>query len=136
MFVPAGSPIFFLREHRFAVRCRVVTLRHLLWTLFTLLFMWSTCLLHILLYIFFINIGCATLSHLSMMYVTVCSMSFNSNCRILAAELNCRFTELSDVNLIRLDNVTANIAPKAVDELKRLLPEQAKDWWCCFSFWI
>ena len=25
MFVPAGSPIFFLREHRFAVRCRVVT---------------------------------------------------------------------------------------------------------------
>ena len=33
MFVPAGSPIFFLREvreHRFAVRCRVVTLRQLL----------------------------------------------------------------------------------------------------------
>ena len=29
MLVPAGSPIFFLREHRFAVRCRVVTLRQL-----------------------------------------------------------------------------------------------------------
>ena len=92
MFVPAGSPIFFLREHRFAVRCRVVTLRQLLWTLFTLLFMLSTCLLHIFLYIFFINIGCATLYHLSMMYVTVYNMSFNSNCRILAAELNYRFT--------------------------------------------
>ena len=25
--LPAGSPIFFLREHRFAVQCRVVTLR-------------------------------------------------------------------------------------------------------------
>ena len=33
MLVPAGSPIFFLREHTFAVRCRVVTLRQLLWTL-------------------------------------------------------------------------------------------------------
>ena len=42
--------------------------------------------------IFFINIGCATLYHLSMMYVTVYNMSFNSNCRILAAELNYRFT--------------------------------------------
>ena len=95
MLVPAGSPIFFLREHRFAVRCRVVTLRHrgsCSWTLFTLLFMSSTCLLNIFLYIFFINIGCATLYHLSMMYVTVYNMSFNSNCRILAAELNYRFT--------------------------------------------
>ena len=92
MFVPASSPIFFLREHRFAVRCRVVTLRQLLWTLFTLLFMVSTCLLHIFLYIFFINIGCATLYHLFMMYVTVYNMSFNSNCRILVAELNYRFT--------------------------------------------
>ena len=35
-----------------------------------------------------INIGCATLYHLSMMYVTVYNMSLNSNCRILAAELN------------------------------------------------
>ena len=87
MFVPAGSPIFFSREHRFAVRCHVVTLRQLLWTLFMLLFMLGTCLLHIFLYIFFINIGCATLYHLSMMYVTVYNMSFNSNCRILAAEL-------------------------------------------------
>ena len=94
MFVPAGSPIFFLREHRFTVRCRVVTLRQLLWTLFALLFMLSTCLLHIFLYIFFINVGCATLYHLSMMYVTVYNMSFNSNCRILSAELNYRFTKL------------------------------------------
>ena len=85
MFVPAGSPIFFLREHRFAVRCHVVTLRQLLWTL---LFMLSTCLLHMFLYIFFINIGCATLYHLSMIYVTVYNMSFNSNYCILAAELN------------------------------------------------
>ena len=29
-----------------------------------------------------------------MMYVTVYNMSFNSNCRILAAELNYRFTIL------------------------------------------
>ena len=87
---------FLLREHRFAVRCRIVTLRQLLWTLFTLLFMLSTCLtlLHIFLYIFFINIGCATLYHLSMMYVTVYNMSFNSNCRILAAYLNYRITIL------------------------------------------
>ena len=35
MLVPAGSPIFFLREHRFAVRCRVVTLRQLLWIMDT-----------------------------------------------------------------------------------------------------
>ena len=94
MLVPAGSPIFFLREHRFAVRCRIVTLRQLLWTLFsTLLFVLNTCLLHIFLYIFFINIGCATLYHLSMMYVTVYNVSFNSNCHILAAELNYRFTQ-------------------------------------------
>ena len=91
--LPAGSPFFFLREHRFAVQCRVVTLRQLLWTLFTLLFMFSICLLHIFLYIFFINIGCATLCHLSMMYITVYNMSFNSNCRILAEELNYRFTK-------------------------------------------
>ena len=93
MLVPASSSIFFLREHRFAVRCRVVTLRQLLWTLFTLLFMLSACLLHIFLYIFFINIGCATLYYLSMMYVTVYVMSFNSNCCILAAEQNYRFTK-------------------------------------------
>ena len=35
-------------------------------------------LLHIFLYIFFINIGCTTLYHLSMMYVTVYNMSFNT----------------------------------------------------------
>ena len=99
MLVPAGSPIFFLREHRFAVRCRVITLRQLLWKLFTLLFMLSTCLLHIFLGIFFINIGCATLYHLSIMYVTVFNMSFNSNCRILAAELNYRFTLVCDLSL-------------------------------------
>ena len=93
MLVPTGSPIFFLREQRFAVRYRVVTLRQLLWALFTLLFMLSTGLLHIFSYIFFINIGCATLYHLSMMYVTVYNMSFNSNCRILAEELNYRFTK-------------------------------------------
>ena len=55
MLVPAGSPIFFLREHRFAVRCRVVTLRQLLWTLFTLLFMLNTCLLHIFLYTYILH---------------------------------------------------------------------------------
>ena len=53
MLVPAGSPIFFLREHRFAVRCRVVTLRQLLWTLCMLLFMLSSYVFiaHILIYI-------------------------------------------------------------------------------------
>ena len=93
LLVPAGSPIFYLREHRFAVRCHVVTLMQLLWTLFTLLFMLSMFLLHIFLYIFFIIIRSATLYHLSMMYVTVYSMSFNSNCRVLAMELNYRFTQ-------------------------------------------
>ena len=100
MLVPTGSSIFLLREHRFAVRCRVVTLRQLLWTLFTVLFMLSACLLyfaHILIY--FINIGCATLYYLSMMYVTVYVMSFNSNCSILAAELKYRFTDLVNLGL-------------------------------------
>ena len=45
---------------------------------------------HIL--IFFIDIGCATLYFLSMMYVTVYNMLYNSNRHILAAELNYRFT--------------------------------------------
>ena len=120
MFVPAGSPIFFLREHRFAVRCRVVTLRQLLWTLFTLLFMLSTCLLHILLYIFFINIGCATLYHLSMMYVTVYNTSFNSNCRILAAELNYRFTIGKNLNLNNLSRVNTQLKNAPNKRMKRL----------------
>ena len=114
MFVPAGSPIFFLREHRFAVRCRVVTLRQLLWTLLTLLFMLSTCLLDIFLYIFFINIGCATLYHLSMMYVTVYNMSFNSNCRILAAELNYRFTHSSTEYLSKVPTKATKVVSNKV----------------------
>ena len=39
-----------------------------------------------------INIGCATLYHLSMTYITVNNLSINSNYRILAAELNYRCT--------------------------------------------
>ena len=62
--------------------------------------------LGIFLYIFFINIGCATLYHLSMMYVTVYNMSFNSNCRILAAELNYRFTGVGP-----LKGVFSNLGP-------------------------
>ena len=95
MLVPAGSPIFFLREHRFAVRCRVVTLRQLLWTLCMLLFMLSTCLLHIFLYIFFINIGCASCkcNSISPFYdVCNCFIICHLITRILAAELNYRFT--------------------------------------------
>ena len=43
-----------------------------------------------------INIGCATLYHLSMTYITVYNLSINSNYCILAAELNYRFTVLSN----------------------------------------
>ena len=94
MLVPAGSPIFFLREHRFAVRCRVVTLRQLLRTLCMLLFMLSTSLLHIFLYIFFINIGYASCNSISPFYdvcncFIICHLIIT---RILAAELNYRFT--------------------------------------------
>ena len=39
-----------------------------------------------------INIGCASLYHLSMTYITVYNLSINSNYRILAAELNYRFS--------------------------------------------
>ena len=39
-----------------------------------------------------INNGCATLYHLSMTCITVYNLSINSNYRILAAELNYRFT--------------------------------------------
>ena len=42
-----------------------------------------------------INIGCATLYHLSMTYITVYNLSINSNYRILTAELNYRFTKYS-----------------------------------------
>ena len=79
--------------------------RQLLWTLFTLLFMLSTCLLHIFLYIFFRNIGCATLYHLSMMYVTVYNMPFNNNCRILATQLNYRFTPITRKICVAQKNV-------------------------------
>ena len=94
MLVPTGSRIFFLREHRFAVRCHVVTLRQLLWTLCMLLFMLSMCLLHIFLYIFFINIGCASCNSISPFYdvcncFIICHLIIT---RILAAELNYRFT--------------------------------------------
>ena len=94
MLVPAGSPIFFLREHRFAVRCPLVTLRQLLWTLCMLLFMLSTCLLHIFLYIFFINIGYASCNSISPFYdvcncFIICHLIIT---RILAEELNYRFT--------------------------------------------
>ena len=51
MLVPAGSPIFFLREHRFAVRCRVVTLRQLLWTLYAIIHVEYVFIAHILIYI-------------------------------------------------------------------------------------
>ena len=33
--------------------------------------------------------------HLSMTYITVYNLLFNSNCRILAAELNCTLTQNS-----------------------------------------
>ena len=46
----------------------------------------------VLLYIFFINIGRDPLYHLSITYITVYNFSFNSNCRIMATELNYRFT--------------------------------------------
>ena len=39
-----------------------------------------------------INIGCATVYHLSMTYITVYNLSIKSNYHILAAELNYRFT--------------------------------------------
>ena len=42
-----------------------------------------------------INIGCATLYHLSMTYITVNNLSINYNYRILAAELKYRFTTMS-----------------------------------------
>ena len=70
---------------------------------------------HILIYIFFINIGCATLYHLSMMYVTVYNMSFNSNCHILAAELNYRFTIIYD-NDIAINIMISNLKMKCDDE--------------------
>ena len=46
-----------------------------------------------LLYIFLIIIGCATLYHLSMMYITVYNLLFNCNCHILATDLNNTFTQ-------------------------------------------
>ena len=90
MLVPAGSSIFFLREHRFAVRCRVVTLRQLLWTLFN--HVECVFIAHILIYIlhkYWMR------NSILPFYDTVYNMSFNSKCRILAAKLNYRFTEVA-----------------------------------------
>ena len=47
-----------------------------------------------------INIGCATLYHLSMTYITVYNLSINSNHRFLAAELNYRFTRTSKISIL------------------------------------
>ena len=47
-----------------------------------------------------INIGCATLYHLSMTYTTVYNLSINSNYRILAAKLNYRFTGIVELNIL------------------------------------
>ena len=61
-----------------------------------LLFMLSTCLLHIFLYIFFINIGCASYKCNSISpFYDVCNCFIICHLiisRILAAELNYRFT--------------------------------------------
>ena len=52
MFVHAGSPIFFLREHRFAVRCHVVTLRQLFMdTIYAVIHVEYVFIAYILIYI-------------------------------------------------------------------------------------
>ena len=55
MLVPAGSPISLKREHRFAVRCRVVTLMQLLWsnmdTVYAVIHVEYVFIAHILIYI-------------------------------------------------------------------------------------
>ena len=53
MLVPAGSSIFFLREHRFAVRCRVVTLRQavVVDTVYAVIHVEYVFIAHILIYI-------------------------------------------------------------------------------------
>ena len=44
-----------------------------------------------------IGSGCATLYHLSMTYITVYNLSININYRILAVELNYRFTLIFNI---------------------------------------
>ena len=52
MLVPAGSPIVFLREHRFAVRCCVVTLRQFFMdTVYAVIHVEYMFIAHILIYI-------------------------------------------------------------------------------------
>ena len=52
MLVPAGSAIFFLREHGFAVRCHVVTLRQLFMdTVYAVIHVEYVFIAHILIYI-------------------------------------------------------------------------------------
>ena len=52
MLVPAGSPIFFLRERRFAVRCRFVTLRQLFMDIvYAVIHVEYVFIAHILIYI-------------------------------------------------------------------------------------
>ena len=130
MLVPAGSPIFFLREHRFAVRCRVVTLRQLLWKLCMLLFMLSTCLLHIFLYIFFINIGCASCKCNSISpFYDVCNCFIIYHLiitRILAAELNYRFTNSKTILAIVIqyslqEEESRNVSIELVDYNHKVL---------------
>ena len=62
-----------------------------------------------------INIGCATLYHLSMMYITVHNLSININYRILAAELNYRFTN----NFLNICTYNCNSVRKKVDIVRK-----------------
>ena len=52
MLVSAGSPIFFLREHRFAVRCRIVTYEAVVMdTVYAVIHVEYVFIAHILIYI-------------------------------------------------------------------------------------
>ena len=67
-----------------------------------------------------INIGCATLYQLSMTYITVNNLSINSNYRILAAELNYRFTHVI-TELETLPKISYGSIPKfmLIDHMTR-----------------
>ena len=90
MLVRAGSPIFFLKEQ---IRCPMSRRNFeavVMDTVYTVIHVEYVFIAHILIYIlhkYWMR------NSISPFYdVTVYNVSFNSDCRILAAELNYRFT--------------------------------------------
>ena len=86
MLDPAGSPIFFLRKQ---TRSRVEFLSSVFKDVaYAVIIIVDEVLLYIFHVYSSLILDAPLLYHLSMTYITVYNLSFNSHCRILAAQQN------------------------------------------------